>query len=76
MIQWFKWEGGKAMPKNKDGLLLRYRETCTRVVAAVTYRVDEEELAAGVAVDVTSDDKGRPTNAAFEFWRSRYSLLD
>jgi hypothetical protein len=35
MIQWFKREGDKAMPMNKDGLLLllRYRETCTHVVA-------------------------------------------
>jgi hypothetical protein len=43
MIQWFKWEGDKAMTKNKDGLLLRYRETCTRVVASVTYCDDNEE---------------------------------
>jgi hypothetical protein len=32
MIQWFKRYGDKAMPKNKEGLLLRYRETHTRVV--------------------------------------------
>jgi hypothetical protein len=32
MIQWFKRDGDKAMPKNKEGLLLRYRETHTRVV--------------------------------------------
>jgi hypothetical protein len=28
-IQWFKRDGDKATPKNKDGLLLRYRETHT-----------------------------------------------
>jgi hypothetical protein len=32
MIQWFKRDGDKAMPKNKEGLLLRYRETHTHVV--------------------------------------------
>jgi hypothetical protein len=32
MIQWFKRDGDKAMPKNKEGLLLRYHETHTRVV--------------------------------------------
>jgi hypothetical protein len=31
-MQWFKRDGDKAMPKNKEGLLLRYRETHTRVV--------------------------------------------
>jgi hypothetical protein len=32
MIQWFKRNGDKSMPKNKDGLLLRYREVHTRGV--------------------------------------------
>jgi hypothetical protein len=32
MIQWFKRDGDKAMPKNKEGVLLRYRETHIRVV--------------------------------------------
>jgi hypothetical protein len=32
MIQWFKRDGDKAMPKRKEGLLLCYRETHTRVV--------------------------------------------
>jgi hypothetical protein len=32
MIQWFKRNGDKSIPKNKEGLLLRYRETHTRVV--------------------------------------------
>jgi phenylpropionate dioxygenase-like ring-hydroxylating dioxygenase large terminal subunit len=34
VIQWFKREGDKVMPNNKDGLLICYRETCTRVVSA------------------------------------------
>jgi hypothetical protein len=32
MIQWFKRYGDKSIPKNKEGLLLRYHETHTRVV--------------------------------------------
>jgi hypothetical protein len=32
LIKWFKHDGDKAMPKSKEGLLLRYRETHTRVV--------------------------------------------
>ena len=32
MIQWFKRAGDMSMPKNKEGLLLRYREMCCRVV--------------------------------------------
>jgi hypothetical protein len=32
MIQWFNRDGDKSMPKNREGLLLRYRETHTRVV--------------------------------------------
>jgi hypothetical protein len=32
MIQWFKRDGDKAIPKNKEGVLLRYRETHTRIV--------------------------------------------
>jgi hypothetical protein len=54
MIQRFKRKGGKAMPHNKDGLLIRYRETCTRVVAPVTYRSDEEELIDGVDFSVAT----------------------
>jgi hypothetical protein len=34
MIQWFKRDGDKSMPKNKEGLLLCYRKTHTRVVQA------------------------------------------
>jgi hypothetical protein len=32
MIQWFKRDGDKAMPTNKEGFMLRYRETHTHVV--------------------------------------------
>jgi hypothetical protein len=32
MIQWYKKDGYGAMPKNKEGLLLRYCETCGRVM--------------------------------------------
>jgi hypothetical protein len=32
MMQWYKRAGDSAMPKNKEGLLLRYRETCGRVM--------------------------------------------
>jgi hypothetical protein len=49
MPQWFKREVDKAMPKNKEGLLLRYHETCARVVEPVTYYEQDEEDAARVA---------------------------
>jgi hypothetical protein len=32
MIQWYKRADDGAMPKNKEGLLLRYRKTCGRVM--------------------------------------------
>jgi hypothetical protein len=32
MIQWHKRAGDGAMPKNREGLLLRYRETCGHVM--------------------------------------------
>jgi hypothetical protein len=32
MIQWYKRAGDGTMPKNKEGLLLPYRETCGRVM--------------------------------------------
>jgi hypothetical protein len=51
MIQWFKRDGDKAVPKNKDGILLLYRETYTRVVESVTYR---EENITGVDVAVAT----------------------
>jgi hypothetical protein len=49
------------MPKNKDDLLLRYREICTRVMAVITYWTDDDELVVGVAVAVTI---GAATTAA------------
>jgi hypothetical protein len=32
MIQWYKRAGDGTMPKNKEGLLLRYREACGHVM--------------------------------------------
>jgi hypothetical protein len=32
MIQWYKRAGDGTMPKNKEGLLLGYRETCCRAM--------------------------------------------
>jgi hypothetical protein len=63
MLHWCKREGDKAMPKNKDGLLLRCQETCTLVVAAFTYREEEEggisagngDAASCVAVEPVGD---------------------
>jgi hypothetical protein len=51
MIQWFKRDGDKAMPKNKEGLLLRYRETHTRVMHNDDDRgtYPYEDLAAAIA---------------------------
>jgi hypothetical protein len=49
MIQWFKREDDKAMPKNKYGLLLCYSETCTQVVEPVIYQEQDEEDATHVA---------------------------
>jgi hypothetical protein len=51
MIQWFKRNGDKAMPKNKEGLLLCYRKTHTRVVQE-TY--PDEDVAATVAASVSA----------------------
>jgi hypothetical protein len=46
MIQWFKRDGNKAMSKNKEGLLLRFWETHTRVVDDTsTYPHKEVEAA-------------------------------
>jgi hypothetical protein len=49
MIQWFKWDGDKAMPQNKNDFLLCYHKTCTCAVEAVTCREDD---ITGVAVDI------------------------
>jgi hypothetical protein len=49
MIQWFKCDGDKAMPKNKEGLLLRHRKTHTRVVHGDIGTYPYEDVAAAVA---------------------------
>jgi hypothetical protein len=51
MIQWFKRDGGEAMSKNKEGLLLRYRETHTHVVHYDRGAYPCEDVAAAVADD-------------------------
>jgi hypothetical protein len=60
MIQWFKRDGDKAMPKKKDGLLLRYRETHTRVVTTYPHEdaaVTPATTAAVAASRSTHDQK-------------------
>jgi hypothetical protein len=49
MIQWFKRDGKKAMPKNKEGLLLRFLETYIPIVDD-TSTYPHEEVDAAVAV--------------------------
>jgi hypothetical protein len=49
MIQWFKCDGNKAMPKNKEGLLLRFRETHARVIDD-TLNYPHEEVDAAVSL--------------------------
>jgi hypothetical protein len=53
MIQWYKRDGDKAMPKNKDGLLLRYQETHTRVVDD-TSTYPHEDVEADVALETAA----------------------
>jgi hypothetical protein len=74
-IQWFKQEGLKVRPKNKYGLLLCYRETCTCLVPPLTYHEQDEEVATHVATadvgigvptahtGVASTDVGSPTDS-------------
>jgi hypothetical protein len=50
MIQWFKRNGNKSMPKNKYGLILRYRETHTRVVRTYPHEDAAAAPAATAAV--------------------------
>jgi hypothetical protein len=52
MIQWFKRDGDKAMSKNKEGLLLRYRKTHTRVVHGGKGAYPHEDVAT-VAADAS-----------------------
>jgi hypothetical protein len=55
MIQWYKRDGDKAVPKNKDGLLLRYRETHTSVVNNTpTYPHEDVESAVALAAAATT----------------------
>jgi hypothetical protein len=51
MIQWFKRDGDKAMPKNKNkkGLLLRYHKTHTRVVHGDMGAYPHDDVATAVA---------------------------
>jgi hypothetical protein len=51
MIQWFKHDGDRATPKNKDGLLLWYRETHTH--GAATYPHEDVQAAAATVADAT-----------------------
>jgi hypothetical protein len=50
MVHWFKWNGDKAMSKNKYGLLLRYCEICTCVVATVSTYWEDSMVGVDVAV--------------------------
>ena len=52
MIQWYKRAGDGPMPKNKEGMLLRYRETCGRVMTG--------SYAPFVTDPVTSTSSSRP----------------
>jgi hypothetical protein len=49
------------MPNNKHGLLLRYCDTCTRVLPKVTYQDQDEEVAAHVATVNSAVGFGVPT---------------
>jgi hypothetical protein len=49
MIQWFKRDGDKAMPKNKEDLLLCYRETHTRILHDDRGTYLHEDVAAAIA---------------------------
>jgi hypothetical protein len=54
VIRWYQRAGHMEMPKNKEGLLLRYRKTCCRIVP--TYRGDDgvTDAAPGQAVATAS----------------------
>jgi hypothetical protein len=70
MIQWFKHDDDKAMPKNKEGLLLHYRETHTRVVKENRGAYPHEDMVAAVAAPVDDasnfafDSTNQPNNKA------------
>jgi hypothetical protein len=49
MIQWFKRDGDKAMLKSKEGFLMRYRETHTRLVHGDRGAYPHEDVVTEVA---------------------------
>jgi hypothetical protein len=55
MIQWYKRTGEMEMPKNKEGLLLRYRETRGRVVPS-TYQEAAPRQAVATASRLNPND--------------------
>jgi hypothetical protein len=60
MIQWFKRDDNKAMPKNKDILLIRYQETHIRVV--ITYPCEAAATAPVSAAAVAAAWSTRSTH--------------
>jgi hypothetical protein len=62
VIQSLKHDGDKAMPTNKDGLLLRYRETHTRVIR--TYPREDAAATPAATADVASDTPAATTTFA------------
>jgi hypothetical protein len=67
MIQWYKRDGDNAMPKNKDGLLLRYRETHTRAVddtSTYPHKDVETDAALATAVTTVATTHSRPRMSA------------
>jgi hypothetical protein len=53
MIQWFKRDADKVMPKNKEGLLICYRETHTHVLQG-TNPYEDVATAAAVAASTSA----------------------
>jgi hypothetical protein len=49
MIQWFKRDGDKATPKNKEGVRLHYRKTHTHVVHHDRGAYPHGDMAAAIA---------------------------
>jgi hypothetical protein len=71
MIQWYKRAGDGDMPKNKEGLLLRYRETCDRVmpgsyilIMLATSTCTPMDLASRSCAHSTTTTTLNPTNFA------------
>jgi hypothetical protein len=61
-IQWYTSSGHTAMPKNKEGLILRYRETCCRIVP--TYQYDAGVTEAAPRQAVATDSYSNPNLTA------------